>query len=134
MTNEDVKANTQAASAPPAPKATKRASVAPRKPRVAKAEGKPGKSATPRKKTPTAAAKVNAKAPKVKAARDGSKTETILGLLKRPGGATLKELMKATSWQAHSVRGFISIAGKKHSVKIESSKNEGGDRVYKIAR
>jgi len=42
--------------------------------------------------------------------------------------------MKATDWQAHSVRGFISTAGKKHNVKIESSKNEAGDRVYKISK
>jgi len=32
------------------------------------------------------------------------------------------------------VRGFISTAGKKHSVKIESSKNEGGDRVYRLTK
>src|SRR5206468_488441 len=42
------------------------------------------------------------------AARVGSKTATILGLLKRREGATLKELMDATEWQAHSVRGFLS--------------------------
>jgi len=42
--------------------------------------------------------------------------------------------MKATDWQAHSVRGFISIAAKKHSIKIESAKNEAGDRVYKIVK
>jgi hypothetical protein len=32
------------------------------------------------------------------------------------------------------VRGFISTAGKKHNVKIASSKTEGGDRVYNIVR
>ncbi len=42
--------------------------------------------------------------------------------------------LKATDWQAHSVRGFISIATKKHRIKIESSKNEAGDRVYKSAK
>ena len=42
--------------------------------------------------------------------------------------------MKATDWQAHSVRGFISIAAKKHRIKIESSKNENGERVYKLAK
>ncbi len=35
-------------------------------------------------------------------ARLGSKTAKILDLLKRPGGATLKEIMKATNWQSPS--------------------------------
>jgi Protein of unknown function (DUF3489) len=39
--------------------------------------------------------------------------------------------MTATDWQAHSVRSFISSAGKKHGLKIESAKNEAGERVYK---
>jgi hypothetical protein len=42
--------------------------------------------------------------------------------------------MTATGWLKHSVRGFISIAGKKQGVKIESSKNEAGDRLYKIVK
>jgi hypothetical protein len=42
--------------------------------------------------------------------------------------------MKATEWQAHSVRGFVSVAAKKHRLKIESAKNEAGDRAYKIAK
>ena len=65
-------------------------------------------------------------------AREGSKTNKILDLLKQPGGATLHYLMTATGWQAHSVRGFISAAGKKHGINIQSSKNESGDRVYKV--
>jgi hypothetical protein len=42
--------------------------------------------------------------------------------------------MEATDWQAHSVRGFISTAGKKHSAKIESAKSDAGERVYKIVK
>ena len=61
-------------------------------------------------------------------ARDGSKAAKILDLLKRPNGATLKELMKATGWQAHSVRGFISgTLGKKMGLKVASAKDEDGD-------
>jgi len=33
-------------------------------------------------------------------------------------------------WQAHSVRGFLSSAAKKHNLQIESMKNEGGDQEY----
>ena len=39
-----------------------------------------------------------------------------------------------TKWQAHSVRGFLSTAAKKHGLKIESTKTESGDRVYQIKK
>ncbi len=56
-------------------------------------------------------------------------------MLSRPDGSTLAELMKALSWQAHSVRGFISgTLGKKLGLKVQTSKSEGGDRVYRIAK
>jgi hypothetical protein len=42
--------------------------------------------------------------------------------------------MKATGWQAHSVRGFLSTAGKKRGIKIESEKNDGGERAYQMKK
>jgi len=62
--------------------------------------------------------------------RAESKGAMILDLLRRAKGATLAQIMEATGWQAHSVRGFISNAGKKPGIKVESSKNEAGDRTY----
>jgi len=35
-----------------------------------------------------------------------------------------------TDWQAHRVGGFLSTAAKKHSLKIESTKNEAGECIY----
>jgi Protein of unknown function (DUF3489) len=65
--------------------------------------------------------------------REGSKTATVLELLKRSGGATLKDLMEATEWQAHSVRGFLSgTVGKKMGLPLTFTKNEDGTRVYSI--
>jgi hypothetical protein len=58
----------------------------------------------------------------------------ILVMIGRAKGATLAEIMKATDWQAHSVRGFRSTAAKKHKLDIESSKNESGERVYNNTR
>ena len=67
------------------------------------------------------------------AARVGSKTAIVLGLLKRREGATLKELMEATEWQAHSVRGFLSGSlRKKMGLRIESAKSAAGERRYSI--
>ena len=66
--------------------------------------------------------------------RAESKGAKIIDMIGRARGATLAEIMKATDWQAHSVRGFISTAAKKHNINIESSKNEAGDRVYKVAK
>lgn len=66
-------------------------------------------------------------------ARDGSKAATILELLKQPGGATAKELEKATGWQPHSVRGFLSgTIRKKMGLDVVSTKRENGERSYSI--
>jgi hypothetical protein len=89
----------------------------------------PKKGARVAKKAAKPARKKEASAPRAE-----SKGAKIIDMIGRAKGATLAEIMKATDWQAHSVRGFISIAAKKHSINIESSKNEAGDRVYKIAK
>jgi hypothetical protein len=64
-------------------------------------------------------------------ARDGSKAAKVLGLLQQPGGVTSTELMKATGWQAHSVRGFLSgTVGKRMGLPVTSTKGEDGERRY----
>ena len=62
----------------------------------------------------------------------GGKKAEIVAMLKRPGGATLREIMKAAGWQAHSVRGFIAGAVKKRGYQVKSSKPEDGERTYAI--
>jgi hypothetical protein len=42
-----------------------------------------------------------------------TKTQACLDLLSRAAGATVRELQKATGWQPHSVRGFLSGKVKK---------------------
>jgi Protein of unknown function (DUF3489) len=115
------------------PKATQKAGVAPRRAHVAPAKAKAGKKATPAKKAPKG--RTRAKSAKPKVARDGSKTAKVLDLLKRTGGVTAKELMKATGWQPHSVRGFLSgTVGKKMGLTVTSAKGEDGERTYSISR
>jgi len=70
--------------------------------------------------------------PESRKMREGSKTAVIVRLLQRPTGVTLKKLMAATGWQAHSVRGFISAGGKRRGLRVESSKRQDGQRVYQI--
>jgi hypothetical protein len=69
-----------------------------------------------------------------KPAHEGSKKAEVLALMRRKNGATLAEIMKATGWQAHSVRGFISGGlTKKMGLKVESTKGKDGERTYRIA-
>ena len=98
------------------------------------AKGKPP-SATPKKEPkPNKKAAKPAHAKQAATPHADSKGSRILELIRRPKGATLAEIRTATGWQAHSVRGFLSTASKKHNVNIESSKNEAGDRVYLIKK
>ena len=84
-------------------------------------------AAAPKKAKATKEATANGARPP----REFSKKAIVLELLKRAEGATLKEIMAATDWQAHSVRGFISGSlGKKMGLKINSAKREDGERVY----
>jgi hypothetical protein len=90
---------------------------------------KPGKKTTAAKKAPKA--KNTAAKPK----SDGTnKKAEVIAMMKRAKGAKLAEIMAATGWQAHTVRGFVSILGSKGGEKIASSKNAGGERTYKIGK
>ena len=116
----------QAEAAGERPKGTKKARVRAQRAHVAPSRGKSARKATPAKKARN-------RAKKARAARDGSKTAKVLDLLKRKDGATLKELMKATGWQPHSLRGFISgTLGKKMGLTVMSTKGEDGERSYSV--
>ena len=61
-----------------------------------------------------------------------NKTARVIALLRQPGGASLKEIMRTTGWQAHSVRGFISgQLGKRMGLRVKSFERDG-ERVYAL--
>ncbi len=109
-----------------APKAKKGAKE-PKKASKKQAKGAP--KATSTKEKP--ASKKAAKAASVP--REFSKKNAVLDLLRRKEGATLAEIAKATDWQNHSIRGFLSgQVSKKMGLAVESTKNDKGERVYRL--
>lgn len=73
-----------------------------------------------------ASAPAGAKAP-------SGKLGIVVNLLRRPEGATIAQLVEATGWQAHSVRGALAGSLKrKHGLTIVGEPGDGG-RVYRIA-
>jgi hypothetical protein len=100
-----------------------------------KKSAKGGKAKASPKKTAKAGKRAKpAPAKETSTPRAESKGAKILELIGRPKGASLAEIMKATDWQKHSIRGFLSTAAKKHGLKIESTKTEAGDRVYQVKK
>lgn len=69
---------------------------------------------------------------KASAVGSGSKKDGIVALLRKPDGATLDALVKATGWQRHSVRGFLAgtVRGKLRLPLV--SEQVDGIRTYKI--
>jgi hypothetical protein len=62
-----------------------------------------------------------------------TKRERILTLLSRPEGASVAEMMQATNWQQHSVRGFLAgTIKKKLGLSLTSSKAVDDVRRYRI--
>lgn len=86
---------------------------------------------TPKSKTQTktpgriAPAKLNA--------NSKTKKQVCIDMLKHRKGASLADLQKATGWQPHSVRGFLSGTVRKlEGVTLVSEATAGGDRRYRI--
>jgi hypothetical protein len=62
-----------------------------------------------------------------------SKQDEVIAMLRRPEGATVHEVVSATGWQRHTVRGvFSGTLKKKLGLTLASAKEERG-RVYRIA-
>lgn len=72
-------------------------------------------------------------APKTRAPREGTKQATLIAMLRAPDGATIEEIMAATGWQSHTVRGAMAGALKKKlGLEVTSEKVEDRGRVYRL--
>jgi hypothetical protein len=72
-------------------------------------------------------------APRERKIREGTKQALVIEMLRRPEGATIAEIVEATAWVGHSVRGFLAGALKKKlGLTIDSEKDATRGRVYKI--
>ena len=106
------------------------------KPQPESAAAKP--AARPKLEKPTKPIKLAKKVGRGKQARSAkqrpNKKADVIVMMKRTNGATLAEIMAATHWQKHTIRGFVSILGRKSGLLIQSCKNAAGERTYKIAK
>lgn len=72
-------------------------------------------------------------APSARKPREGTKQATLIAMLRAPDGATIEEIMAATGWQSHTVRGaFAGALKKKLGLEVTSEKIEGRGRVYRL--
>lgn len=72
-------------------------------------------------------------APKARTPRTGTKQAKIIEMLRAEGGATIDEIVAATGWQPHTVRGaFAGALKKKLGLEVTSEKVEGRGRVYSL--
>jgi len=64
--------------------------------------------------------------------RTGTKNAQVIAMLQDRTGATLADIMAATGWQQHSVRGFLAgVVRKKLGSNLVSEPSDDG-RIYRI--
>jgi hypothetical protein len=101
------------------------------------AKAKAGRTKQQKEKKPTKKRDAGKKKPgstESPGPRANTKQATLIEMLRRNMGATIDELMEATGWQPHSVRGVMSgTLKKKLKLRIANEKVEGRGRVYRIA-
>ena len=107
--------------------------IAAPKPRSHKASPKRTKSGAKTNAQPRKVPRQRTKADKPKAPRAVTKQALLVEVLSRKNGATITDLMDATGWQPHSVRGAISgTLKKKLGLTVTSEPIEKRGRVYRI--
>ena len=60
-----------------------------------------------------------------------SKSDSVLRMLRRRSGATIDEVMEATSWKPHSCRAFLTGV-RKSNVNLVKEERPGGKTAYRI--
>jgi hypothetical protein len=66
--------------------------------------------------------------------RENTKQAVVIQMLKRPEGATVAQIMAATNWLNHTVRGTLSgVLRKRLGLTVVSARNPEGVSVYRIA-
>jgi hypothetical protein len=89
-----------------------------------KKRGRPKKAAATSKSAPTAAPRKS---------RADTKQAQVIAMLRRKQGATIAQIVEASGWRPHTVRGFFAGALKKKlGLTVTSEKVEGKDRIYRI--
>jgi Protein of unknown function (DUF3489) len=90
----------------------------------------PKKRGRPRK---AAATTEPAAVPAPRKTRGDTKQAQLIAMLRRPEGATIAQIVEATNWQPHTVRGaFAGALKKKLGLTVTSDKVEG-TRIYRLA-
>ena len=87
----------------------------------------------PAEDTATEAAAATKPASKPRTPREGTKQALLIEMLRAETGATIAEIVAATGWQQHTVRGAIAGALKKKlGLDVTSEKSDQGERRYRI--
>lgn len=89
---------------------------APKAPKATKAPPKPKKAPSAKPAAPTGT----------------SKSDMLMGMLQRPGGASSKDMEAATGWAPHSVRGFLGTLRKRGVVVVSKKYGKGEATVYSV--
>jgi hypothetical protein len=94
---------------------------------------KPAKAQPQRASKKTASSSAGPRRAKGREFPPGTKAAIILGLLRKSSGVTIAQIMKATGWQAHSVRGFLSgVVKTELKLKLQSRDDSQGKARYSV--